>query len=301
MVNFIQMRRGGRNMSKRGENIYKRSDGRWEGRYVQSIDLITGKKKYHSVYGKSYSEAKKKLLKARQEITETNLSCTIKEDYKLEHWLQIWLYQYAKLNVKEATFSNYYYYIHNHIIPKLGHKSLKKITTYDLQLFFNEKLLNGRLDGTGGLSPKSVKDLRTVLSTSFKQALYNNLINKNPCVNIKIPTDKYTNIRVLTVNEQKLLENSIKNSDHYLSLPIILALYSGLRLGEVCALQWKDIDLTNGIIRVTSNLQRIQVVPDDGETKTKMIISTPKSSASVREIPLPTRMIIYWAKKRKNI
>lgn len=87
-------------MSKRGENIYKRLDGRWEGRYAESENPITGKKKYRSIYGKSYAETKQKLLTERQKVPETDVLSTAKEEYVLENWLHIWLYQYAKLNVK---------------------------------------------------------------------------------------------------------------------------------------------------------------------------------------------------------
>lgn len=288
-------------MPRKGENIYKRSDGRWEGRYALSIDKMTGKKKYHSIYGKSYLEVKKKLIVAKQVIETKNLTETVKSRYKLEEWLQIWLYQYARFNVKNSTFSNYYYCVHNHIIPKLGCVDLRNITTYNLQVFFNEKLVNGRIDGKGGLSSKSVKDMHTILSTSLKQALNNNLIDRNPCINIKIPTDKYTIIRVLSVDEQKLLENAVLNSDHYLSIAIILALYTGLRLGEVCALQWKDVDLSNAILRVTSNLQRIKLVPEDGNKKTKIVIGTPKSSASVRDIPFSMGLCNYLVMKKKSV
>lgn len=288
-------------MPRKGENIYKRLDGRWEGRYAIIIDNTTGKKKYHSLYGKTYSEVKKKLIVAKQGIATANRLLEVsKTKYKLAEWLQLWLNQYAKFNVKDSTFSNYYYCIHNHIIPKLGYFDLKQLTTFNLQVFFNEKLTNGRLDGKGGLSSKSVKDIHTILSAALKQALENNLIDKNPCLKIKLPTDKYSNIRVLSVDEQKTLEDAVLNSEHYLSIAIILALYTGLRLGEVCALQWKDIDLSNAILRVTSNLQRIKLISQEENKKTRIVIGTPKSSSSIRDIPFSRGLCRYLELKKKS-
>jgi len=282
-------------MPRKGENIYKRSDGRWEGRYVKFIDEISGKKKYRSIYGKTYSEVKKKLIAAKQTVILNEIP---KTKFKLTEWFHIWLYQYAKLNVKDSTFSNYYYCIRNHIIPQLGEMDLKQLSTINLQMFFNGKLLNGRIDGKGGLSSKSVRDIYTILSASLKQAVDNNLIDKNPCSNIKIPTDKYNSIRVLSVEEQKLIENAVLHSEHYLSTSVILALYTGLRLGEVCALQWKDVDLSNAILKVSSNLQRIKLVPYNEKKKTRLVLGTPKSSSSIRDIPFSRGLCHYLSMKR---
>lgn len=287
-------------MPRRGENIYKRSDGRWEGRYPYTTDELTGKKKYRSVYGKSYADVKQKLLVAKQELNMQQAAMPKSSSYLLEKWLELWLFQYAKFNIKESTLAHYYNCIQRHIVPEFGKVPINRLSSVELQLFLNRKLESGRVDGKGGLSPKTVKDLYTILCTALKQAQINNVIDKNPCINIKLPTDRYSRFRVLTVEEQSILEKAVCSSEHYLATGVVLALYTGLRLGEVCALQWKDIDFKKQQISIASNLQRINLIQEAAEKKTEMILSTPKSSTSVRVIPLTESLCRYLIKQKQE-
>lgn len=287
-------------MPRRGENIYKRSDGRWEGRYPYTTDELTGKKKYRSVYGKSYADVKQKLLTAKQELSYPQTAAAKSSPYLLGKWLEQWLFQYAKFNIKESTLSHYYNCIQRHILPEFGRVPINRLSSVELQLFLNRKLESGRLDGKGGLSSKTVKDLYTILCTAFKQAQINDIIDKNPCINIKLPTDRYSRFRVLTVEEQSILEKSVFSSEHYLATGVVLALYTGLRLGEVCALQWQDIDFKTQQISITSNLQRINLIQAKSGKKTEMILSTPKSPTSIRVIPLTESLCRYLIKQQQE-
>lgn len=287
-------------MPRRGENIYKRSDGRWEGRYPYTTDRLTGKKKYRSVYGKSYADVKQKLLLAKQEQSLQQTTAPKASPCLLEKWLELWLFQYAKFNIKESTLAHYYNCIHRHILPEFGKVPIDRLSSVEMQLFLNRKLESGRVDGKGGLSPKTVKDLHTILCTALKQAQLSGVIEKNPCINIKLPTDRYSRFRVLTVEEQSILEKAVFASDHYLTTGVVLALYTGLRLGEVCALKWQDIDFKKRQISISGNLQRINLMQEETDKKTEMVLSTPKSSTSVRMIPLTESLCRYLLEQQQE-
>lgn len=147
-------------MSKRGENIYKRKDGRWEGRYVKCRTLH-GKIQYGYVYGKSYSETKAKLKEnASAPIRSSSSQATQSALY--DEVLKAWLLS-SKNRVKESTFSRYNHLVERHIQPLLGRYPISEISTVLLEECIDYLLQNGRLDGSGGLSPKSVSDIITVI------------------------------------------------------------------------------------------------------------------------------------------
>lgn len=157
-------------MSKRGENIYKRKDGRWEGRYVKCRTLH-GKIQYGYVYGKSYSETKAKLKEnASAPIRSSSSQATQSALY--DEVLKAWLLS-SKNRVKESTFSRYNHLVERHIQPLLGRYPISEISTVLLEECIDYLLQNGRLDGSGGLSPKSVSDIIVVMKSSIRYALGN--------------------------------------------------------------------------------------------------------------------------------
>lgn len=281
-------------MPKRGENIYKRSDGRWEGRYAV-WSQPEQKRKYCSVYAKTYTEVKQKLTQARRELALIPPPRWASNGYTVQEWLTLWLSHYVRFSVKDSTYANYYYRIQTHVLSQLGDRKLGQLSTYELQLYFNEKRESGRLDGKGGLAVKTVKDLRTILSAAFAQAVSNGILAHNPCANIKL-VDKQSGplrVQVLSRREQSVLERHVLFAEERLSIAIVIALYTGMRLGEVCALRWENVDLINEILHVTENLQRIKLPMPNGNSKTKVSIGTPKSKCSVRDIPLPGKLVAY--------
>ena len=145
-------------MPKRGENIRKRKDGRWEGRYIISYNL-EGKASYQSVYGKSYAEVKQK-MKEKQGITAKQKPVTgnVGFDVLCLAWLKE-----VRVEVKESTYADYYDKVHNHIIPPLGKLKAKMMGVDLINQFVREKVEHGRLDGKGGLSAKTVHDIVSVL------------------------------------------------------------------------------------------------------------------------------------------
>ncbi len=155
-------------MARTGENIYKRKDGRWEARYIASYDG-NGKAKYKYLYARTYTEVKAKLLKAQNYNHLTNETDKPKGKEKYEYWIDEWL-RTKRISVKESTYIRYRNTIENHIKPVLGKYPISKISTSLMEQFVFHKLQNGRIDGHGGLSPKSMSDILVIIKESFKYA-----------------------------------------------------------------------------------------------------------------------------------
>lgn len=270
-------------MSKRGENIYKRKDGRWEGRYIRSHDA-NGKAEYGYIYGKTYSEVKQKLLRMKvlpQQRSEKQGNKTITYSQFLDDWLRS-----SRLNTKESTYARYAHLIERHIKPHLGDIPLSQVTTQGVEDFIAEQLKSGRLDGRGGLAPKTVTDILTVIKSTMEYARYNNyeIICNIKKLSVK---KKEKEMRVLTSTEQTVLLKTLTDEMDLCKFGVILSLYTGIRIGELCALKWEDLCLSQSVLKVKKTMQRIQETEIGAIRKTKIIITEPKSKCSIREIPLP--------------
>ena len=265
-------------MSKRGDNIHKRKDGRWEGRYIKYRN-DKGKACYGSVYGKKYSEVKIKLEQIKQEpynppaLTDTAFSVI------LDQWLSV-----NKTRIKGSTYSKYLYMIDTHIRPAFGECKVSTIKSYDINNFISEKLKNGRLDGCGGLSPSYVKTLTLLLSSVMDFAANEGYCKRleNPIIK---PSVEKSNPNVLSEGEyEKLLNYTVCNLD-LTSLGILISLTAGLRIGEICALKWRDINFDKNYISVNSTVSRV-MAEEGGNAKSELIIVPPKTTASSRVIPI---------------
>lgn len=262
-----------------GENIYKRKDGRWEGRYKNGYKP-DGSAKYNSVYGKTYSEVKVKLeaFKRAEKAPQKNVNIKLC-DVALE-WLET-----AKIGVKESTYALYRRNVESHIIPHIGGLKLSQITSQRLTAFASDLILHGRCDGKGGLSPNTVQDICTLTGSILEYAKKEYKAN----VSLEAPTVKVPEkeMRVLSLDEQQKLEIYLFANMDLIAIGCLLALYTGLRLGELCALKLSDFDLSSGTVKINKTMQRIKNHDDKNKAKTKIIIDTPKSRASVRVLPLP--------------
>lgn len=279
-------------MSRTGENIYKRKDGRWEARYIFKYDE-NGKARYRYLYAKTYSEVKAKLLKAQSDLLLGVETKRCSSDVKYDYWLDEWL-KSKQIVVKTSTYIRYRNAIENHIRPELGKYPVNRISTGRMEQFTADKLQKGRLDQNGGLSPKTVSDLLVIVKETLKYAqFYGETIT---CCFDRISLKRTKQeMRVLSIKEQKrLLHVIFKDSDLY-KLGVFLCLYTGIRIGELCALQWRDISLTESTIKINKTLQRIQNIESASGQKTRIIITEPKSASALRIIPLPdfvTEMLI---------
>ena len=271
-------------MSRTGENIYKRKDGRWEARYIDSYDG-NGKAKYKYLYAPTYTEVKAKLLKAQNYADLSSDLEKTKDKEKYEYWLDAWLHA-KRLGVKESTYIRYRNTIENHIKPDLGKYPINKISTSLMEQFVSRKLQNGRIDGNGGLSPKSLSDIMVIVKESFKYAHSYGV--SVVCSFERISFKKNAQeMRVLSfLEEQRLLSVLFKDFDRY-KMGVFICLYTGIRIGELCALQWKNVSLSENAIKIEYTMQRLQSENLNAAQKTRIIVTEPKSYAALRTIPLP--------------
>lgn len=271
-------------MPKKGENIYKRKDGRWEGRYIRFRN-IGGKTEYGYIYGKSYAEVKQKLMTAKA-MAQSHNEARGKLPGIYGQLLNDWLHS-SKITVKDSTYARYAHLILKHIKPYLGDLQLSQLTSQIIEKFIAVKLKTGRLDGQGGLAPKTVTDILTVIKSTIEYAKCNNY---DICCNLKKLSIKKDDVemRVLTHAEQAALVRTILNDMDLYKFGVLLSLYSGIRIGELCALKWEDMCLSDSVLKIRKTMQRIQETDGSAIHKTKVIITSPKSKCSVRSIPLPS-------------
>lgn len=267
-------------MPKRGENIRKRKDGRWEGRY--KVNTLSGEK-LCSVYGKSYSDCKEKLLYCKSKPSQKTASHNSKEK-SFEEILRLWLLS-NKVKNKGSTEHKYMFMIERHIIPQLGKIKISQLTSVIINQFLDNKLLSGNLNNSKGLSPSYVRTLSIIISSSLKFA-----INEGYCQNcvysINKPSIGKKDLQILTREAQDQFECLISNSMDNIKLGALIALHTGLRIGEICALNWNDIDLKNRVIHIRHTISRIRVE----NNKTKLIIDNPKTESSNRDIPISSAL-----------
>lgn len=276
-------------MGKRGQNegtIRKRKDGRWEARAIIGR-TIDGKPKFKYIYKKTRAEVSAELSKVLAELAED--SFINETNITFVGWLKTWLETYAKLSIKLSTYTSYETYIRGHITPYFRNLKLKDLNPKILQDFLNTKLTGGRLDNKeGGLSDKTLKNLYNMIHASLKQAYLNEMIKKNICEFVKVPKVFRKEMRVLSREEQKNLITASRN--HRLGIVVILDLFTGMRLGEILALRWNDIDFDKKIIYVKNTIKRVTTHNANGN-KTEIILDTPKTENSFRIIPLIDEMI----------
>ena len=271
-------------MPRRGENIYKRKDGRWEGRCITGHNE-NGHATFQYFYGHSYGEVKEKLLTRYQKV---------KMDTKRQHGiyysdiLDAWL-RNKYLSVKESSYGKYQHTVDYYIRPQLGGCRARDLSTAVIESYIGNLLSSGRQNGQG-LSPKTVQDILVIIKDTVSFALIHGM--QLPCKLERLfVKQKTSEIRVFTQEEQRKLTVFLMNDMNINKLCMLLCLYTGLRIGEVCALRWDCVDLDKRALRVRATVQRVRLQdPGDGP-KTKMLYSEPMSKTSIRDIPLPEQLL----------
>ena len=274
-------------MAKRGENIYQRKDGRWEARVIKGYDN-QGKALYAYFYGRTYKEAKDKIfmtLPCVKEYSESTPNATA-DIPCFGNVLDTWLGS-KKIGLKKSSYVKYYNFINNHIKPSLGHYALSDINGAVLNSYIVEKHKTGKRDSAGGLSEKTIRDVITLIKTVLRFAKGEGLLSDVGITNLTFPHEKQKEMRVLTKDEQATLEKYLCAGMNASKLGILLCLYTGLRIGEICALKWSDIALDEHTLTVSRTMQRVQTLDEDNPSKTEVLVTEPKSDCSTRTIPLP--------------
>ena len=169
--------------------------------------------------------------------------------------------------------------------PVLGTLPLAQVTNARLVSFLQTKSTHGRLDGRGGLSASTLQALSLILKSTLTYAAREGFIPPME-LSLKCPESKREAVRTLSPKEQAALEGVLRTEMDAPKLGILLCLYTGLRIGEVCALRWENIDLTNGLLQVRHTVQRLQT--ETSLAKTAVCLGLPKSKCSLRSIPIPS-------------
>lgn len=271
-------------MPRRGENIRKRADGRWEGRYIEGYSEDR-KSQYRSIYGKTYLEVKEK-LKQYKELCDrsTNNKIDLKELF--HEWLSI-----KENNVKPSTYVKYHHFIEKHFIPYFKNVKTIYLTGEIVQDFIYEKSY---------LSEKTVHDMISLLIQIIKYGQSKNYIGYFDFNSIISPKSPNKELPVLKNSEFTKLVNYVQINFDIEKIGVLLSLFMGMRLGEICALQWGDVNFCDETIRVEKTIQRLQDLSHQSGKKTKIIIDVPKSQNSIREIPIPSFLLKLLKEHKAN-
>lgn len=277
-----------------GQGISQRKDGRYCGRYTDRFG------QRHSVYSHKLSELRSLLNNAIYE-NEKRLN-VYNERMTVNDWYESWIELYKKDTIRQTSLANYMFNYRKYIADRIGFMRLQDVNTAHIQKLVND--LNKE-----GLSYKSVCQVRIILVDMFEKAILSEFMLKNPAKNVTLAKGKKKERRVLTVEEQQtFLEAAVGNWYEPL---FHLALLTGLRQGELCALTWDDIDFENKVMVVSKTLIYSK---DIGEKSSTFKINPPKTEQGNRAIPLTNEAIAVlecqrrqyeWLngeiKKRKNI
>lgn len=265
-------------MEYTGVNITKRKDGRYMGKFIISCDE-NGKAQYQYVYGRTYDETERKILIGR-EVASRYLSgryITVGKVY--EEWLN------AVVNrVKESTFANYKAKFEKHILPEFANIPCADLSAGRINEFINKKIADG-------LSASYVRDIFTVFKSMLKytQEEYGFKLSMK---NVVLPKIEKKQIEKISDIQQKRLVSYLKENISLTAFGILLSLFMGLRIGELCSLKWEDVDFQHKILHIRRTVQRISSA--NGNRKTKIVISTPKSATSFRDIAIPDALMEYF-------
>lgn len=244
------------------------------------------KQKWFNGY-KTKKEAEKALIKILSQLEDNSFidpsKITVKE------YLLNWLETYVDTNLAKTTARGYRVNVEKHVIPEFGNMLLSKLQPIHIQALYNKKLKEGRVDGKGGLSAKSVIYIHRVLRKALSQAVKLQILSKNPADFVDIPKNKSYEVKILKEDEIQSLLNAFKNTDIF--IPVALAISTGLRRGEALALRWSDIDFENKTLSISQN-----IVP----LKRGYIFTTTKSEKSRRTI-LITDNIIKLLEQQKEL
>ena len=273
-------------------SVRLRKDSRWEGRIVIGYDE-KGLPRTKNVLAKTKGECVEK-LKALQESLAAPAPEVPKPGISLGNWLDHWYQDYKKANLRPNTQMSYERRIYQHIIPALGNIQLDKLTTGDIQQFYTGLKQSGRRLRTElygeGLSDQTVRGIHTTLHSALDKAVEEKLIFRNPADSCKLPPVKGREMKILTPEEiQRLLIQAREDGCYEL---LLLELSTGLRRGEILALQWDDLNLRTGALRVERQVHRVR-----GD----LVVSPPKTKAGNRTVLLPAPVLKVLKAYQKTV
>ncbi|MBC9786527.1 site-specific integrase, partial [Heliobacterium chlorum] len=258
-------------------SVYRRKDGY----YVAQVHVgqdENGKAKYARKTFKAESDA---LVWRDKAIVEYRLGTfIIPSTVTFGEWMDIWLEQYARPNVRPKTYECYEYISRLHLKPKLGNMKIQSLQTTQLQKLLNEKRQSG-------LATRTVELILTTARTALKQAIHDELINKNIADYVRKPKPSPKQISVFTLDQMKEFMFIAEEDRLWIAFKLLLG--TGMRVGELLALKWGDINLERGHIDVTKGT--VLVKNENGPNKTHQIIQEPKTKNGYRRIPITEDLV----------
>ena len=278
---------------KNGEGTVRlRKDGRWEGRIVIGYDE-NGLPKTKNVLAKTKGECIEKLKALKNTITP-DTPIKLKADMPFGEWLDYWYETYCKPNARPATQRTYEGYIRLYLHPRLGSIPLNKVTTSDIQQMCTWMMTKARVDqknGDSGLSDSQVINCYSLCDRVLEKAMAEKLIVRNPAKGCKLPPNRPNEMKVLSREDMQKVLIQAKEENYYELF--LLEFATGLRLGELMALQWDDVNLVTGELRINKQVNLVG---------SKLVISEPKTKAAVRTLILPpsVRKVLAEYKTRVN-
>lgn len=264
-------------MCKHGENIYRRKDGRYEGRYVIGHGP-KGRTRFGYVYGRTYGEVRRKLTQRKAEMLPVP-AVAPKSGMTLQTWMNSLLGGEHFAHLKASSQETYRNMFDVHLAPALGTVDVARITPEDVSELI--ALLNRKK-----LAQSTIASVMRLLSSLLRTAQEEGLIQRNPCRKMVLPKPVKEEQRVLSAEEQSQLRAAALRAEN---LSALLAMYTGMRLGEICALQWQDIDWERRTLIIRRTALRMR--SDNGSSRTSIYIGTPKTAKSHRVIPLPAFLL----------
>lgn len=272
------------------ETVWQLSDGSWKAQYLKGYDS-NGKEEYAIIAGRSYEEVKSASLSLAAPEMPLYFGRIKTYNDCLDSWLE-----YVKPRVKESSYVRYYNIAKNHFRPALGELEVNDIRTPDVERFVSHLLKSGQKNG-GGLSSSNVANILVVLRETFRFAEMQGL-------NIRCRFDRLQlrrnseEVKVLSRHDEDLLVFHLTANPTTYKTGVMLALCTGIRIGELCALQWKNISLDDKLMRICATLQRVQIPSSTDSPKTHVVLSEPKSDAARRIIPLPDFLVQMLGKHK---
>lgn len=216
-----------------------------------------------------------------------------------EEWVKQWV-ENKKNFIKESSYANYKTIVVNHLIPVFGKMLLSDITYQVIQEHVLQWVKNGRIDGNGGLSNKTIKDMVMVLKMCLRDAGIDEYqITRKNGVLYPNRNNKDTIFCLSEQSFQAYIDALMRDLNPE-NIGFIMCLYTGVRIGEICALQWKDIDFNEKVVFVSKTIQRVYIKGWENKGISKVIITKPKSKKSIRTIPISDTVFDLLVKYRKD-
>lgn len=251
--------------------------GIWEIRY-DSEDPATGNRRQHKRrFQGTKAQADKYAVEIQNQVNKGEYIDL--EQISLNEYLGKWLEDYCQPNLSFKGLETYRGFINKYIIPNMGGLKLANLKAGHIQSFYT-KMAVSKADGGPGLSNTSILHQHRMLKEALKHAQEWGYIHNNPADKVQPPRRNRPEMKTLSIEQAQYLINSLK--DHKIFIPFILALKTGMRVGEVCGLRWENVDLQNGSISITHSLQR------QGKS---LVLKEPKTKKSRRSIPIPQDVV----------